>query len=260
MSYASSAKKNSKVAPAAQAYCAHCANIGKPESIYRSHFVRESADPNSRIVCPELLATECPYCYKCGHTKSRCPILLAQEKQRKKEERTQKIVEKKAEQPQTSSKKINKIINKFSVLDDSDSDSEPELKTIVAKKNKSKPELVEQFPALTGKPKVAPTPTQTLSSYASIVAKTNNEYENDNTLKSLKPTPIPTLSRTQASGISVKPPPQNDFWDEWDEENEDEMEYAARQIEMEEYKQRILSMKASDFDNWAQSDSDDEDW
>jgi hypothetical protein len=86
-------QKNSKVVPAGQAYCAHCANIGKPESVYRSHYVRESSDTNSKIVCPELLATECPYCYKTGHTKSRCPILLAQDAKRIKEEKKQKHME-----------------------------------------------------------------------------------------------------------------------------------------------------------------------
>lgn len=53
-------------------YCKFCKDAGKDEAVYTSHFLRENRDPNSRIVCPALLATECKYCFKTGHTTSRC--------------------------------------------------------------------------------------------------------------------------------------------------------------------------------------------
>ena len=42
-------------------YCKFCKDAGKSEAIYTSHHLRESRDPNSRIVCPALLETECRF-------------------------------------------------------------------------------------------------------------------------------------------------------------------------------------------------------
>ena len=52
--------------------CKFCKDSGKSYEMYSSHFVRESPDPNSRIVCPTILAMECKYCFKKGHTISKC--------------------------------------------------------------------------------------------------------------------------------------------------------------------------------------------
>ena len=56
-------------------FCKICFDTGKAESMYANHFVRETRDPNSRIVCPTLLALECRYCFSSGHTVSKCPKL-----------------------------------------------------------------------------------------------------------------------------------------------------------------------------------------
>lgn len=48
--------------------CAHCRNLG----LDTGHALRVSADPSSTVVCPVLLATECQYCFKLGHTTSHC--------------------------------------------------------------------------------------------------------------------------------------------------------------------------------------------
>jgi hypothetical protein len=151
----------------------------------------------------------------------------------------------------------------------SDSDSEEEEKKPISmiQINKSKPRIVaetrpvvDQFPALTAKAKVAPINTQAVS-YARIASKTKSQYEDEQFLKEKmkkNTIPIPSLKREQAAGISLQPQPDNNFWNEWDSQNEDEMEYAARQIEIEEHKKKILNMRASDM-NWA-IESDDEDW
>lgn len=55
------------------AYCSMCANLGLAD--FNSHFLRLSKDPNSRIICPVLLATVCRYCKNKGHTKTHCPVL-----------------------------------------------------------------------------------------------------------------------------------------------------------------------------------------
>ena len=56
-------------------FCKICFDTGKTEEMYDSHFVRETRDPNSRIVCPTLLALECRFCFAIGHTVSKCPKL-----------------------------------------------------------------------------------------------------------------------------------------------------------------------------------------
>jgi hypothetical protein len=76
-----SAKSKSSVASksvasnASKHYCKVCHDSGKPESEYRSHSTRETRDPNSRITCPLLLAIECRFCHKSGHTVKYCPAL-----------------------------------------------------------------------------------------------------------------------------------------------------------------------------------------
>jgi hypothetical protein len=59
----------------AKKYCKVCHDAGKSETEYLSHFIRESRDPNSKIVCPTLLSLECRYCSNTGHTIKYCKIL-----------------------------------------------------------------------------------------------------------------------------------------------------------------------------------------
>lgn len=53
-------------------YCKVCHDAGKEEAIYLSHFIRETKDPSSKIVCPTLLSQQCRYCFKPGHTVKYC--------------------------------------------------------------------------------------------------------------------------------------------------------------------------------------------
>jgi len=64
----SSLNQSQKVKP----FCKICYDSGKSESMYNSHFVRESRDANSRVVCPTLLALQCRFCGVRGHTVSKC--------------------------------------------------------------------------------------------------------------------------------------------------------------------------------------------
>ena len=73
-------KNSKKVAPAPTKYCKVCHDAGKSESEYRSHFIRETRDPNSKILCPTLLAMECRHCFKKGHTVKYCPTIKKFEK------------------------------------------------------------------------------------------------------------------------------------------------------------------------------------
>jgi hypothetical protein len=49
--------------------CVHCRNLG----LEFDHWLRKSPEPDSPVVCPVLLATECRYCHELGHTVGGCP-------------------------------------------------------------------------------------------------------------------------------------------------------------------------------------------
>jgi len=63
-----------KMSPVTKPFCKVCFDANKPESQYTSHFVRKTKDLNSEILCPIILATECRYCHKFGHTISKCSL------------------------------------------------------------------------------------------------------------------------------------------------------------------------------------------
>ena len=54
-------------------FCKICKDIGKTHAEYTSHYVRETPNPNSRVVCPVLLSSVCRYCKEGGHTVKHCP-------------------------------------------------------------------------------------------------------------------------------------------------------------------------------------------
>lgn len=51
-------------------YCAFCAAAGV--SGPHDHFVRVNKNPNSKVTCPRLLASQCKCCNKFGHTAKHC--------------------------------------------------------------------------------------------------------------------------------------------------------------------------------------------
>lgn len=122
--------------------CKVCQDAGKPESVFRSHFTRETRDPSSRIVCPTLLSQECRYCAKKGHTVKYCPAL-------------KKPVEKPKPKSKPMPKKApaqKKPVNLFSCLESDDDESDNE--------------SVEEFPAL---------PALSQTTYASVLANPKKE-------------------------------------------------------------------------------------
>jgi hypothetical protein len=98
-------------------FCKVCQDAGKPETEYKSHFTRETKDKNSTVICPTLLAQECRYCFKNGHTVKYCPSL----KQKTNTNITKKpVISTEGKKPKTN---IN--TNKFAYLDwGSDDDEE----------------------------------------------------------------------------------------------------------------------------------------
>lgn len=56
-------------------YCATCEKAGEPESVFRSHFTRNT--PGGRVVCPTILKFFCKECGEVGHIANEkyCPVL-----------------------------------------------------------------------------------------------------------------------------------------------------------------------------------------
>jgi len=121
----------SKISP--KKYCKVCHDAGKSETEYTSHFIRESRDPSSKVVCPTLLSLECRYCSKKGHTVKYCKIL---EKDKISETRqSQRSITNTKSKSQEKYKQPN---NMFSNLESDSEDEEQEVKEVeVRAPNKS---------------------------------------------------------------------------------------------------------------------------
>ena len=118
-----------------QKFCKVCKDAGKSVDEYSSHFVRENANPSSRVICPTLLALNCSYCTKFGHTVKYCPLL--KEKAKNDKHRAATICYKKSVTEKSKNAPKNNVSrNAFSGLD-SDTDEEEE-----------EPKVNEQFPVL----------------------------------------------------------------------------------------------------------------
>ena len=116
-------------------FCKICKDTGKTREEYTNHYVRETRDHNSPIVCPTLLATVCRYCKGTGHTVSKCEKLNT----RKRTDANPHIVSKIYCEPVNENENKNKNKNKntntntntnsfgcFTELVDSDDESEVE--------------------------------------------------------------------------------------------------------------------------------------
>lgn len=98
-------------------FCKVCADAGKTDT---AHFVRLNANPDSPVTCPTLLALECRYCYKSGHTVKYCSILKKNNKENERAmRRTLTTLT-----PPVVPKPTKKDNNKFAALMDDNDDEE----------------------------------------------------------------------------------------------------------------------------------------
>jgi len=181
-----------------------------PEDKYTSHFVKSEPGPKGKTTCPTLLSQECRYCYQHGHTAKYCPIIdekkKMEEKAAKVEARTAAVLKREEEQKEPKPAPAKKSSNIFDALN-SDSDEEVSKKkvrmlplkrsdtirestikapaSILAAPVKQTVNQVqkprsreEEFPALPSKPKIVAAPV-TMSGYASVAAKTPEEYQSE---------------------------------------------------------------------------------
>jgi len=110
--------------------CPHCTNLNKfslnkfsQTVLPTDHYLRETPFPDSKLVCPVLLATECRYCKDFGHTVSKCALAAAENKRRELELARRDASAASAASEKAAVKSTIKALNRFSALD-SDSDDE----------------------------------------------------------------------------------------------------------------------------------------
>ena len=229
-------------------FCKVCQDAGKSESEYTSHYVRSLPDRTGKTVvtCPTLLATECRYCYKLGHTTKFCPVIEANKKseERASKQQSSKVVEQpKKQAPQAKS-------NAFAALAGS-SDSEEEKVVKV-----SKQQVREEFPSLgitTSQAKPA------MSGWAAVAAKTQDEYQNEKyeqelIAKTIKRSLPPLVKKTV---VIPQAQVEKKSWADWSDEDEEVYEKPPVYAKV-----APMKFSAADID-WTIRDSDsesDEEW
>ena len=175
---------NTKLKNTIKPHCAVCQSAGKPEEVYTSHFVRESPDPKSKVICPTLLSQTCLHCGNPGHTTSYCSLKKKQEKEVKKENYKHAMKEK--EMPTIAKKKITNV---FDLLNSDSEDEAPVKRTekkalsvsfapILKKEVKSAINM-EEFPALSAFPVKRKAQAEPEVSFAKVAAKSAEEYETE---------------------------------------------------------------------------------
>jgi hypothetical protein len=213
-------------------YCKVCHDAGKDESEFRSHSVRSKPDYYGKtvVLCPTLLATECTYCYKKGHTVKFCQVIATNKKQLYKVENNQ--LRQEAEE-KDKKKKVSKPKSGFALLAES-SDSEKEVKKaakiapkpvakpVVAKQETHSVVKMDEFPALSStKKEVKPA---TITGWAAITAKSAEQFQDEKILQEIMEK---SMKRMQPPIIKAKIVPQvkknwADYTDSDDYEEEEE--------------------------------------
>ena len=113
--------------------CQFCKDLGKTRDEYTSHYVRESPNPNSKVVCPTLKAMVCRYCKDSGHTVKHCPKIDTKNNQQTRAQESH-IVSKNYCLPVNTKKtsNVNNLhVSAFSVLGEDSSDEEEEEDVVI---------------------------------------------------------------------------------------------------------------------------------
>jgi hypothetical protein len=139
---------NKNASSSKKPYCKVCHDAGKAESVYTSHCVKTYNINTGKTdtTCPTLLALECRYCYKSGHTVKFCPVLEENKKMDVERARDRARQQYHAQAQEEKREETKKFKNAYAALAD-DSDDEQQAPVIVRNEVVSVNE-VDNFPAL----------------------------------------------------------------------------------------------------------------
>ena len=121
--------------------CKVCKDAGKTESEFSSHWPK---DKEGNTICPTLLAQDCRYCGKAGHTVKYCQKLEKDNAAREKASKPK--FQPAAARPEPSGAKASG----FALLMDSDSDSDESPRSPKRTQKKAPAPMKEEYPALGG--------------------------------------------------------------------------------------------------------------
>jgi hypothetical protein len=212
---------NNKIAPktsAVKKFCKVCHDAGKTETEYTSHFIRETRDPSSKVICPTLLSLLCRYCSRKGHTVKYCKFL---EKDKIAEDRQ---MQSKVSNKPKSEEKYKQSNNMFSNLE-SDSENEEEQEEDVKEVEVRVPITtnINSYASALLRPAIV---TQEVQPVLSTITKQNNYYDD----KAL-------ISSNNVKNVYVR---NNKSW--YDTESDSDSEF-----EEEEEEKKVVF---GDPDNW----------
>ena len=199
-------------------FCKVCADAGKSDT---AHFPRKTADPNSEVVCPTLLALECRYCFKNGHTVKYCTVLkeknVRDEEFRREEERFHRQEERRLEQERQARAPVveKKVTGKFAVFIDENEEEE--------RKERDEEEMrlkAEEAAAALGSKREAEFPTFGLKPAPKVAAPSNNwaaMAQNAAALPQAKPKPkavVEQKSKAKATAVGWADDSDNEYDEE----------------------------------------------
>ena len=171
-----SSRNNSSKKP----FCKVCHDAGQAESVYTSHCVKTYNINTGKTdtTCPTLLALECRYCWKTGHTVKFCPVLEENKRMdaQRARERARHEYQARQEQQQAAVQTQNKPKNAFAAFAEEQEVEEREAQEEVAKQElQAKQELKaeQEFPALMGNTRVVQ--NNNAKSYSCVAATPADE-------------------------------------------------------------------------------------
>jgi hypothetical protein len=208
-------------------YCKVCHDAGKPESMYTSHCVKTYNINTGKTdtTCPTLLALECRYCYKSGHTVKFCPVL--EENKKMDAQRARERARPQQEQRQEQQQVVQKPKNAFAALAD-DSDDECEVPKVQTQKVEApiQVQAVDEFPALMGNTRVAQ--NSNAKSYSCVAATPADERR----LEMLRQQRLQQAAQVEAQKKAVS-------WAD-EEDSEDEAYESASEAGAEEEEVKVV--------------------
>lgn len=146
--------------------CKVCQDAGKPETEW-AHWPKDNK--TGKTICPTLLAQDCRYCQKAGHTVKYCPKLAKDNADKERREKQSNKPEKK-NQPQVQSQPQQKN-NRFEILLDDDEDNE-EIRNECKIMKKD-----QEYPQLCAPSKVKYTSNK--ATFSEMVSKPKEVYEEE---------------------------------------------------------------------------------
>jgi hypothetical protein len=230
-------------------FCKVCHDAGKAESVYTSHCVKTYNIKTGKTdtTCPTLLALECRYCYKSGHTVKFCPVLEQNKKmdvERARDRAREQYHAQAQQQQQAPAPQRPK--NAFAALDEESDDEQQQVQVKV----QAPAPVVDEFPALMGNTRVAQ--NNNVKSYSCVAATPADERRLE----------VSRQQRLQQAAQKVEAQKKAVSWAD-EEDSEDEVYESEEEEEVKVVVSQYGSsayFQPSSYSYMPRATADDDDW